>query len=78
MAKPDDPEHLVMGDWITPWEAAQLIGVTPHQVRHLARKGIVASRRFGRAWMINKASAEAYAASERKPGPKPEEPSASA
>ncbi len=71
MKQPDDPEHLVWDDWMTPAEAAQLIGVTQHQVRHLARKGIIESHRLGRSWVINRASAEAYARSERKPGPKP-------
>ncbi len=75
MKRPDGPEHLVLGDWMTPLEAAHLIGVTQHQVRHLARQGIIESKRFGRAWMINRASAVAYAASERKPGPKPRESS---
>lgn len=70
MKRPDDSEHLVLGDWITPWEAAQIIGVTPNHVRLLAQKGVIKSHRFGRAWMINRASAQAYAATERHPGPK--------
>ena len=78
MTRPDDPDHLVMDDWITPWEAAQLIGVTPNHVRHLGRIGKVKSRRFGRAWMISRTSAEAYAASERHPGPKSQDEESSA
>jgi len=57
--------------WITPREAAEFIGVTPHQVRHLARIGALEARRFGRAWMLKRTSVEEYAASERRPGPRP-------
>ena len=71
------PDHLVLDDWITPREAAELIGVTPNQVRHLARQETIKARKFGRAWMINRASAEAYAATDHHPGPKPRESSSS-
>ena len=77
MNDPEGPDHLVLDDWITPREASELIGVTPNQVRHLARQGIVEARKFGRAWMINRASAHAYAASDHRPGPKPWESSSS-
>ena len=70
-------DHLVVDEWITPREAAVLIGVTPNQVRHLARQGTIEARKFGHAWMINCASAQAYAASEHRPGPKPRESSSS-
>ncbi len=73
MTKPDDPEHLALGDWITTLEAAQIIGVTTNHVRYLAKLGVIESRRFGRAWMINRASAEVYAATDRRTGPKPKE-----
>jgi excisionase family DNA binding protein len=75
MKRPDDPEHLALGDWITTEEAARIIGVTTNHVRYLAKLGTIESRRFGRSWMINRASAEAYAATERRPGPKPRESS---
>ena len=71
------PDDLALDDWITPREAAELISVTPHHVRHLARTGIIDARKFGHAWMVNRASAETYAARERRPGPKPPESSTS-
>ena len=77
MNKPSTPNHLILGDWITPREAAELIGVTSDHARYLARAGIIEARKFGHAWMLNRAAVEAYAASERHPGPKPQEPSAS-
>ena len=77
MSDPGGPDHLVLDDWITPREASELIGVTPNQVRHLARQGTIKARKFGHAWMINRASAEAYAASDHRPGPKPQESSSS-
>ena len=75
MVKPTKFAPLLLQDWITPTEAAELIGVTPHQVRHLARIGVLESQRFGRAWMIKRVSAEAYAAQEHRPGPKPKDAS---
>jgi hypothetical protein len=41
--------EFLMSDWITAKVAAELIGVTPHQARHLARKGIVEACKFGHA-----------------------------
>jgi len=76
MNKASAPDHLVLDDWITPREAAELIGVTSHQVRYLARKGVIEALKFGHAWMVKRASVETYAAKERHPGPKPREPSA--
>ena len=77
MTDPGRPDHSVREDWITTREAAKVIGVTANQVRYLAREGIIETRKFGRAWMISRAAAEAYAASDRRPGPKPRESSAS-
>jgi len=59
-------------DWITTDEAAEIIGVSSHQVRHLLRSDTLRGKRFGRSWMVERRSAEAYAALERKPGPKPQ------
>ena len=56
--------------WITPREAAEILAITPHQVRHLARTGVLIGQKFGHAWMIERASVETYATSDRRPGPK--------
>ena len=77
MSELSSPNHLVLNDWITPREAAGLIGVTSDHARYLARAGIIEARKFGHAWMLKRVAVEAYAASERHPGPKPQEPSAS-
>jgi hypothetical protein len=58
-------------EWITTNEAAKIAGVTPHQIRHLLRKGVIKGRKFAHAWMAERQSVEEYAAKERKPGPKP-------
>jgi excisionase family DNA binding protein len=70
MNEPGTPGGLVLDDWITPREAAELIGVTSDHVRHLARAGIIEAQKFGHAWMLKRAAVEAYTASERRPGPK--------
>lgn len=60
-----------MGEkWITTQEAAEIIGVTRDHVTYLLRTGQLKGNKFVRDWMVDKVSAERYAASERKPGPK--------
>jgi excisionase family DNA binding protein len=75
MSDPGGPGQLVLDDWITPREAAEMLGVTQHHVRFMARAGTIEGRKFGYAWMIKRASVEAYAESYRHPGPKPREES---
>lgn len=65
-------DSLDLETWITPREAAAMIGVTSHQVRHLARSKVLEARKFGHAWLVSRASVEAYAQIEHHPGPKPE------
>jgi excisionase family DNA binding protein len=62
--------HVALDDWITPREAAELLGVTQQQARHLARTGVIQARKFGRAWMMLQSSVEVYARTERHPGPR--------
>jgi excisionase family DNA binding protein len=59
-------------EWITTQEAAEIIGVTRNHIRYLIRNGKLEAKRFGRAWMVSYKSTEEYAATERKPGPKPQ------
>jgi excisionase family DNA binding protein len=77
MRKTTTSDQFDFEAWLTPREAAELIGVTAHQVRHLARSGALEARRFGHAWMLKRTSVEEYAASERRPGPRPMNSSAS-
>jgi excisionase family DNA binding protein len=58
-------------EWITTVDAARILGVTIAHVSNLLRRGKLIGRKFGRSWMVSKASVEAYASSYRKPGPKP-------
>lgn len=69
-------DQPVLDGWLTPREAAERIGVSPHQVRHLARMGKLRALRFGRAWLIEQAAVEAYASADRHPGPQPAAPPA--
>jgi excisionase family DNA binding protein len=76
--KDSDPQGPpTFEDWITPREAAALLGVTSHHVRYLTRKGIIEGRKFGHAWMVSRTSVEDYAATERRPGPRSRTPSES-
>lgn len=58
-------------EWITTKAAAEIISVTRNHVRYLIQQGILEAKKFGPVWMVNRESAERYAATERKPGPKP-------
>jgi len=73
MDGPEAPDLLDRGRWVTPTEAAELIGVTAAHVRYLAREGLIEARKFGASWMVRRVSVERYAAQERRPGPKPKE-----
>ena len=62
-------------DWITTAEAAQITGYHPVHIRRLAITGKINAQRFGRAWMVSRASLVAYLSSTEhlgdKRGPKP-------
>jgi hypothetical protein len=58
-------------EWITTKKAAEIIGVSIKQVSYLLINSRIKGKKFGRFWMVDRQSAEKYAASERKPGPKP-------
>jgi len=50
-----------MKKWITVTEAAELIGVTNSYVTRLLADGRVKGERFhGRAWLVDRKSAESY------------------
>ena len=42
-------------DAITPAQAAEILGVTAHQVRWLIRAGKLRARRYGVSWLIRPA-----------------------
>lgn len=58
-------------EWITTDDAAGIVGVTAHQIRHLLKQGTILGHKFGRSWMVDRQSVESYAKRDRKPGPKP-------
>ena len=48
-------------EWITTDEAAEIIGVSTHQIRNLLRTGVIKGQKFARSWMVERQSAEEYA-----------------
>jgi excisionase family DNA binding protein len=58
-------------NYLTSGEAAKILGITNGRVRQLLIKGTLKGKRFGHIWMVDRRSVERYAASGRKPGPKP-------
>ncbi len=53
---------------ITAQEAARITGYTAHNIRKLARAGIVQAERFGRMWMLDEDAIHAYVAQMRALG----------
>lgn len=60
-----------MEGYVSAAEAARIIGCVDSRVRQLLRAKKLVGERVGRDWLVEKKSAEEYAASERKRGPKP-------
>jgi excisionase family DNA binding protein len=60
-----------MEEWITTAEAATLTGYTEEHVRRLARDGTIATKKWGRTWMIDKSSLMVY---RTEAGRNPKEP----
>jgi excisionase family DNA binding protein len=56
-------------EWITTAQAAQITGYNAEHIRRLVRLGKVSSKKWGKEWMIDKASLLAYVESEGR-GPK--------
>ena len=49
-----------LGDWLTSKEAAALTGYNVQHVRRLARAGKVKTQKWGKEWMVDRASLLAY------------------
>jgi len=54
-------------------QAAELSGLSPRHLRHLAIQGEIWSRKLGRNWFTTAQAVLDYLAQEHKPGPKPHE-----
>jgi excisionase family DNA binding protein len=59
-----------MDGYVTTSEAAAIIGCNASRVRQLLGEKRLQGERVGRDWLVRKASAQAYAKTERKPGRK--------
>jgi uncharacterized protein (DUF433 family) len=61
--------------FITAADAAKRLDLSPgsQQVAHLCREGKLDCKKVANRWFVTLASVDAYAASNRNPGPKPEE-----
>ena len=49
-----------INDWLTVEEASHLTGYNQEQVRRLARAGKVKTQKWGKEWMVDRASLLAY------------------
>lgn len=54
---------------ITAQEAARITGYTEHNIRKLARSGVIQAERFGKMWMLDEDAVRAYVAQMRTLGP---------
>lgn len=55
-------------DVITPDEAAQLIGCTVGRVHQLLREGEIRGKKWSRSWLVDRESAEKFAARPQQRG----------
>jgi hypothetical protein len=60
-----------MTDYITTQEAAAIIGCGKRHVNKLCAGGALVCQKFGIVYQVERASAEQYARTEHKSGPKP-------
>jgi excisionase family DNA binding protein len=67
-AIPKDPEHDGL---LSQAQAAKLLNMTREGVRYLLKRGYLQAVKVGPYTLIPRHSIEAYAKTERKPGPKP-------
>ena len=56
---------------MTTKEVALYLGVRPGYVARLCKKGVLVATRFGRAWVIDPASVEAYKNAPKDKGGRP-------
>lgn len=63
-----------MHDLLTIDQAAREYPFSHDWLRKLCRRGEIVCHKPGRDWLIERASLEAYLATERKPGPSPGRP----
>jgi excisionase family DNA binding protein len=61
----------MLADPLTTPEAARILGVSRQRVHQLVKAGILAGRRIGRDWHVERASVLARSRVERTSGPKP-------
>lgn len=57
-------------EWIEPADAAVIMGVSVRTVQSLCQRGNIHCKKWGRSWMVDKASAEAYEKTEGGRPPK--------
>ncbi|MDR1660398.1 MAG: helix-turn-helix domain-containing protein [Desulfovibrio sp.] len=62
-----------MAEFLTTTQAAEIVGVKVRAIQAAISSGRLPAVKMGRDWMLAKTDVEAFAASERKPGPKKKE-----
>ena len=59
-----------MDEWLTAKESAERLEVSTARIRQLCQEKKLTCKKFGSYWAVSRASVEAYAKTDRKPGPK--------
>ena len=67
---PNPTPTPTLTDPLTVTDAATLIQIDPSVLRRAIKRGRVAATRVGAMWLIERAEAERYRDSERRPGPR--------
>jgi hypothetical protein len=74
MPKPENSVNQPgLDELISLSQAAELSGLSPRHLRHLAIHGEIWSKKIGRNWFTTAQAVTYYLAQEHKPGPKPQQ-----
>jgi hypothetical protein len=68
-----DPLEDLTSKLISVTRAAEISGLTPGYIRRLLRNNIIEGKKIGRDWFTTVETIREYLATERRPGPKPQQ-----
>jgi predicted HTH domain antitoxin len=68
-----DPLEDLTSKLISVTRAAEISGLTPGYIRRLLRNNIIEGKKIGRDWFTTEETIREYLATERRPGPKPQQ-----
>jgi len=68
---------MLVDDWLTVTQAAELSGYHPERIRELLRQGNIEGKKFGPLWVVSRSSLKNYIIAAKKSGDKRQGPKSS-